>query len=455
MLLQEFQEHIQSKQLFHPHDLLIVAVSGGADSVALCALCHRSGYTFQMAHCNFQLRGEESDRDERFVTDVAQKYGVPLHVRRFDTHQYARENRINTQLAARALRYAWFDELVQTAKQPEGRVLLLTAHHANDNVETLMMNFFKGTGIAGLKGIRERSGYIVRPLLFATRDQVISFLRQHGIPYMEDSSNLSDDYTRNYLRNRVIPSLTEVFPAVEQNLMKSLARFQDIALLYDESVQHHLQKILEHKGQEVHIPILKLVKHPAWKTILYEVIRKYGFVAGQVEDVCRLTQSQSGSFVASPSWRIMRNRAWLIITPVKAEDSAHIIIGPEEQRIRFALGALSMQHLDWDAGSDITADPLIALIDFDTISFPMILRKWKEGDYFYPLGMRKKKKLSRFFIDHKIAVADKEKIWVLEHDRRIIWIAGMRIDDRFKVTNQTKKVLRISLHPISKSGTID
>lgn len=444
MLLQRFQDHIKKKQLFHRGDLLLIAVSGGADSVALCELVYQSGFSFQMAHCNFQLRGAESDGDEDFVTAIADRYGVPLHKTRFDTEQYARENKVNTQIAARELRYQWFDTII-TGLQKENRTWLLTAHHANDHIETLLMNFFKGTGVYGLQGIRERSGCIIRPLLFATRDEIITFLNTEGIKYREDSSNLSDDYTRNYFRNQVIPSIAKVFPSVEANLLNNLERFHDVGLLYRESVERHLKKLVEFRADEVHIPVLKLLKTPAYKTLLFEIVKNYGFHASQLNEVIRLLESESGKYVASASHRVIRNRGWLIVTPADTRSSAHILIATPDSPIGFPQGKLRIEKTGWESGSEIPVDSHIALVDASKLSFPLLLRPWREGDYFYPLGMNKKKKLSRFLIDQKISLPDKEKVWVLEQDKKIVWVVGMRIDNRFKVTEKTEAVCRFSV----------
>jgi len=442
-LLKEFQHHIKHQNLFHPKDKLVLAVSGGVDSVVLCELCKQAGYDFIIAHCNFQLRGDESDRDEKFVRDLSKKYAVEILVKRFDTEKYAAETKLSIQVAARELRYTWFNEVLLTNSQFQIPNYILTAHHANDNIETMLMNFFKGTGINGLKAILPKHGKLIRPLLFAKKEELKEFAVINKLPYVEDSSNVSDKYTRNYFRNQLIPDLQKVFPQVEDNLMDNVERFGEIEMLYQQSVDLHRKKLLEQKGNEFHIPVLKLLKTEPLSTIVYEIIRDYGFTAHQTEEVIALLKSESGKYIQSSSHRVIKNRNWLIISPNETGVAQNILI-EEEDTLQFAEGSLQVKKILNNQYS-ILNDQLIAQLDADEIQFPLLLRKWKQGDYFYPLGMKKKKKLSRFFIDQKLSLTQKEKTWVLEMDKKIIWVVGLRIDDRFKITSNTKNILQITL----------
>jgi tRNA(Ile)-lysidine synthase len=477
-LIKEFIKNIEQQNLFQKNDYLLLAVSGGADSVALCELCFQAGFHFEIAHCNFQLRGEESERDEKFVRQLGEKYWTKVYVKKFDTTKYAEENKISIQVAARQLRYQWFDELLKDAdRQPptDGKQsltnedssmtnhhspftihespltihhsrFLLTAHHANDNIETLLMNFFKGTGIKGLQGILPKQDQIVRPLLFAKREDILSFIKENNLEFVEDSSNNSDKYTRNYFRHQLIPSVQKVFPQVEENLLNNIERFREIEILYEQSVSLHQKKLLEQKGNEIHIPVLKLLKTKPLKTILYEIIKDYGFTAHQTDDVVSLLDAESGKFVASLTHKILRNRNWLIIAPVNNLESAHILINESDTEIDFQQGKLKMKKLTGWQGK-FSDSKEIALLDLKNIQFPLLLRKWKQGDYFYPLGMPGKKKLSKFFIDQKLSLTEKEKIWVIESDKKILWIIGHRIDDRFKIMDKTKEIFQISFLP--------
>jgi tRNA(Ile)-lysidine synthase len=453
-----FINFIHEHHLFQKKDRLLIAVSGGVDSVVLCELCHQAGLNFEMAHCNFQLRGEESERDEQFVRTLQKKYGVQLYVQQFDTAQYARLKKISIQVAARELRYEWFDQILKgniaasiqrddankTVFINGSAYYLLTAHHANDNIETVLMNFFKGTGIYGLRGILPKQGKIIRPLLFAKKNELVNFAQQQKLPFVEDSSNVDNKYTRNFFRNQLVPELQQVFPEAEVNILGNIERFNEAALLYQQAVDLHKKKLLEIKGNEVHIPVLKLLKAVPLKTIVYEIIKQYHFTMHQTAGVTTLLNSGSGKYIDSPSHRILRNRNWLIIAPLNDQLSGHILIEKVPAKIQFEGKILTVKSF---AAKDFAppASPLIAALDKDKIRFPLLLRKWKQGDYFYPLGMQKKKKLSRFFIDQKMSLIEKENAWVVESDKKILWVVGKRIDDRFKITPNTKEILELTI----------
>lgn len=449
-LLTAFQQYIKQQNLFQPKDKLLLAVSGGVDSVVLCELCKQAEYDFMIAHCNFQLRAEESERDEAFVQSLAQKYSVEVLVKKFDTGKYAEEKKLSIQVAARELRYNWFNEV---AADKNVRYVL-TAHHVNDNIETLLINFFKGTGINGLHGILPRQGNIIRPLLFAKKEKLLEFATTNNLAFVEDSSNASDKYTRNYFRNRLIPDLKKVFPQVEDNLLHNIDRFREIELLYKQAVDLTKKKLLEPKANEVHIPVLKLLKTEPLNTMVYEIIKDFGFTAHQTEDTIALLKSDSGKYIQSSTHRIIKNRNWLIISPNQTATAGNILIEEKDKQVEFQDGKLNLEllptqntkfiHRSFSEGGPQTPNH-IAQLNADEIRFPLLLRKWEKGDYFYPLGMQKKKKLSRFFIDQKLSLTQKEKTWVIEMDKKIIWVVGRRIDDRFKITDRTKIILQISL----------
>jgi tRNA(Ile)-lysidine synthase len=442
-LIEKFISNNNTQHLFQKKDRLYIAVSGGADSVVLCELCHLAGFKFEIAHCNFQLRGGESERDEKFVRSLGEKYLTDVFVERFDTNTYAEKKKISIQVAARELRYAWFDELMTDASNLKLQTsYLLTAHHANDNIETVMMNFFKGTGITGLRGILPKQGHIIRPLLFAKKGEILSFIEENKLSYVEDSSNSSDKYTRNYFRHQLIPSVQKVFPQVEDNLINNIERFRETDLLFQQSIGLIKKKLLERQGNEVHIPVFKLLKLVPLKTIVYEVIKDFGFTAHQTDEVIGLLKSESGKYISSSTHKIIKNRNWLIIAPINTLQAGHILIEKNAREVEFEMGKLKFKlYPNGDHKLPVSKD--MAAIDLDQIVFPLLLRKWRQGDYFYPLGMQKKKKLSRFFIDQKLSITDKEKIWVLESNKKIIWIIGQRIDDRVKISRSTKNILEL------------
>ena len=456
-LLQRFTDFIKKENLFQPKDKLLLAVSGGVDSVVLCELCKQAGFDFVMVHCNFQLRREESERDEKFVRELAEKYTVEIFVKKFETEKYAEEKKTSIQVAARELRYQWFNQIVNgqwsmvngdnefTHNSQPAIQYILTAHHANDNIETLLMNFFKGSGVAGLRGILPKHGTIIRPILFAKKAELIEFANKNHLSYVEDSSNESDKYTRNYFRNQLIPSIQKVFPQVEENLLNNIQRFNDIQTIYQESIAVHKNKLLEKKGGEVHIPVLKLLRSEPLATIVFEIIKDFGFTPNQTEEVIKLLRSDSGKYVQSNTYKIIKNRNWLIIAPINTVIAETILIEEKDKHVEFSISKMEFKHIA-PAAYKLSSSESIAYLDFDEIKFPLLLRKWKQGDYFYPLGMNRKKKLGKFFSDQKLSMTEKENVWVLEMNKKIIWIVGKRIDDRFKITPKTKSILKISLH---------
>jgi len=419
---------------------LLLAVSGGLDSVVLTDLVSRAGFQFSIAHCNFQLRGEESERDEAFVRSLGGRYSVEVLVKKFDTLNVAEENKLGIQEAARQLRYSWFEELLNRQPSTVNR-RLLTAHHADDNVETVLFNIFRGTGISGLHGILPHQGNIVRPLLFAKREEILQYAKENQLQWVEDSSNESTKYTRNYIRHEVLPMLKQIFPSITDNISSGIERWKEGEALYNQAIATHRKKLCETKGNEIHIPVLKLKKATPIKTITFEIIKEFGFSSAQTDDVLALLESESGKYVASSTHRIIRNRDWLIIASNKSTEANNILIEEGEKLVPYSDGVLNIERSVDCRTSTIDQ---IATLDASEVQFPLLLRKWKQGDYFYPLGMRKKKKLSRFLIDQKVSLPGKEKVWVLESRKKILWVIGYRIDDRFKITSSTKQVLKIT-----------
>jgi tRNA(Ile)-lysidine synthase len=439
-LLEQFTAVIKQQNLFAAKDKLLLAVSGGEDSVVLCELCNQAGFDFIIAHCNFQLREEESERDENFVRGLAKKYNVNVLVKKFDTKDYVADNKLSVQVAARELRYEWFNELLQTDKLAG---YVLTAHHADDNAETVLMNFFRGTGLHGLTGMPSGAGLIRRPLLGFSKEELQAFSRKHQLEFVEDSSNQSTKYTRNLFRYELIPLLQKVYPSVKENLQDNIRRFSEIEQLYRFSTGELIKKLCRKKGNEIHIPVKQLLSYQS-RALIFALISMYDFNEKQVDEVLKLAESDSGRFIQSPSgkFRVIKHRHWFVISPHSDPEALTILIEKNDNRVQFTAGCLVFETVN--NTKPAAKDSSIAELEAGDIEFPLLLRKWKQGDYFYPLGMKKKKKLSRFFIDQKLSKTDKEKIWVLEMNKKIIWVVGQRIDDRFKITENTKKILRIS-----------
>ncbi len=440
-MIEQFKAYIAAERLFDPAAPLLLAVSGGLDSAVLLHLCVQAGLRAEVAHCNFQLRGEESVRDEQFVRELAAASGLPFHLQRFDTAAYAAERKLSTQAAARELRYAWLEEV----RAGQGLAFIATAHHMQDNVETFWMNISKGTGMTGMHGILPLQGKIVRPLLFATRAEIAAYAGANGLRHVEDSSNATEKYTRNYFRHQVLPKLEAAYPEVVKNTGATIQRMREAEVLYRQAVEAQRKKLVEQKGAEYFIPILKLQQAEPLATMLYELLKPFGFSAPQAAQVQQLLNSEPGKWVASPTHRLVRDRNWFIITPLEAAASAYFIIEEGQERVLLPDGGEITIEVTAADGTPLPPSPDFASLDMGKLQFPLLLRKWKQGDYFYPLGMQKKKKLSRFFIDQKLSLPEKEKVWVLESAQRIVWVAGLRIDDRFRVTPGSKAVYRLQL----------
>ncbi|SKA10840.1 tRNA lysidine(34) synthetase TilS [Sediminibacterium ginsengisoli] len=453
-LLQSFLQHWQQQYpALQPGSCrLLLAVSGGPDSMVMTDLLVRGGFDCTVLHCNFGLRGDESDRDEQVVKSLAAAYNVEVKVRAFDTKAEADSRQLSIQETARELRYEWFGAELNKIQAP---AYIVTAHHADDNIETMLMRLFRGTGIRGLTGIPafRKDARLLRPLLVFRKQQLLDHAAAHAIPFAEDSSNSTDKYTRNFFRNRLIPAVKEVYPNAEENLVHTIAMLNEATMLYEQSVNLQLNKLLEQKGNEWHIPVLKWQQAKPLQTITWEIIRQFGFSAGQTAEAIKLLGAVNGSTLTSPTHRLIRNRNWIIITTTDTDQAAHLLVEEPVRELRFPGGTLRFhtEELPLDETAKAAAisklqenrDAGTVVFDADKVDFPLLVRKWKTGDYFYPLGMQKKKKLNRFFIDQKLSPTAKEQVWVLESNRKLIWIAGYRMDDRFKVTAATKRILKV------------
>ncbi len=441
-LLKKFIQYNKKENLFQPKNKLLLAVSGGVDSVVLCALCKQANYDFAIAHCNFKLRAAASDNDEKFVQTLAATYNVPFYVTSFNTAIIAATTKKSIEETARDLRYNWFEML----RAESSFDYIVTAHHADDNIETVMMNFFRGTGIKGLRGILPKHGKIVRPLLFVRRTELEAFITTNNLAFVTDHTNAENDYTRNYFRNTILPLVSQSFPEAKENILKNIQRFTETEMLYRQSIALHIKKLVVLKGREVHIPVLKLLKTVPLATVVYEIIKDYDFTAHQADEAIALLQSETGKYIQSQTHRVIKNRNWLLIAPVQNTEAQNILIEEKNKKIVFEAGELQIERLAILKAQHPTYSS-IAMLDAAEIIFPLLLRKWKQGDYFYPLGMKKKKKLNRFFNDQKLSLPQKENTWVIEMNKKILWVVGMRIDDRFKITPATKNILKIIYLP--------
>lgn len=450
-LLQSFNKHWKQAfpQFQKDNSLLLLAVSGGLDSVVMTHLLAELGFFCYVLHVNFQLRGAESERDENFVRALANSANMEIFVERFDTLEYAKLKGLGIQEAARTLRYQWFETKRKECQLhfPNKNVLLLTAHHANDNVETVLINFLRGTGIQGLRGINpyQKDRCLLRPLLPFKKEDLIGFAKNNKLAFVEDSSNESNKYTRNFLRNQILPQLEENFPQVKDNLLNNIVRMKEVAEIYQLAIEDRLVGLMEWKGQECQVPILKLKKTAQLNTVIWELIRPFGFTVQQIPELIKLMDAPNGSCLTSTTHQIIRNRKWLLIAKHQTQENSFVSIESSDAAIEFAGGKLVFTTITQPFTLD--ANPLKVMVDAKQVGFPMLLRKPKSGDYFYPLGMQKKKKLNRFFIDQKLSKTQKEAVWILESNQRIVWVLGTRIDNRFRCEPTTQAALQISYMP--------
>ena len=425
MIQHRIAQYIEKEKLFYLNDKVLVALSGGADSVALLRLLLSMGYTCEATHCNFHLRDKESDRDEAFVRRLCHEAEVPLHTVHFDTIQYAADKHISIEMAARELRYEWFE----TLRKQRGAAVIAVAHHKDDSVETVLLNLIRGTGINGLLGIRPKNGNIVRPLLCLSRDEIITYLQRMNQDYVTDSTNLLDDYTRNKIRLNLLPLMQEINPSVKESIIRTTNYLNDTATLYNKGIEEARTRVLTSEG----IQIEALLQEPVPGAILFELLHPLGFNAAQIESIQQSLDGQPGKVFIGKGWKVIKDRELLLIE----ED-----IKEEEAKPPFRLVT---EVYDYTPEFIIPKDKKTACFDADKMDAAWCIRKWKQGDVFIPFGMIGKKRVSDYLTDRKFSLSDKKKQWVLCCGERIAWLIGERTDNRFKVSDNTKRVMIIRL----------
>lgn len=440
MTSNNFKKFVRDKNLFSPADTILLGISGGVDSVVMAYIFKTAGYRFSIAHCNFQLRGDESNDDEMLVRELAKKYEVPFHCKRFDTVNYAKDNKLSLQMAARELRYNWFEEL----RNAHGYCCIAVATHKDDEIETMLINLTRGTGIAGLHGIMPKQGNVIRPMLFATRAVIERYAKKYKLPFRNDSSNLSDKYIRNKLRNHIVPVLMSINPGLKETMARSIEHFRDVETIYRNAVEKQRMLITEQRPDGLHFSLEKLKKIEPLRTYLYEFLRPYNFKEDVVEQIETSLDGVSGKQFFSSSHCLIKDREALIVFPLQQPDKLTGIIHRGTRSLNVPLKLV----LKVRNAKDITIlkSPDIAYLDYSLLDFPLIVRRWQKGDRFVPVGMKGRKKISDFLIDSKVPLHIKDNIFVLiTAGGEIVWIVGLRIDDRFKVTGKTKKVLSVIL----------
>jgi len=442
-MLQAFKAYISSAGLFDPLNRILLAVSGGVDSVAMVRLFTDAGFNFGIAHVNFELRGEESNEDEAFVKNLADQVGVPFFVMHFNTKLYAADKKISIQMAARDLRYAWFDELATE----HGYSFVATAHHLDDQAETFFINLLRGTGISGMHGILPKQGKIIRPLMFTTREKIMSFALGLNLAWREDRSNKSRKYLRNKLRLDVLAELYKINPLFSFKLNESISHLRDVETIYNSHIAGITADLVQNTPEGVLISIDWIYEYEPHNTYLFELLKPYGFSYPVVKEIVRSLDTFSGKIFYSPTHRLLRDRENFIIQPL-----TDISPDPFNREVFFLeKEVLNIDHpvcLCTHQTDNISELPMgkasIACLDMDKLEFPLKLRKWEKGDWFMPLGLKGRKKLSDFFINQKVSLADKEKTWLLLSGDDIAWVIGKRIDNRFRITSKTKKAYVIT-----------
>lgn len=435
-MLNSLKSHIDQKLSFLNESNILIAISGGMDSVVLTHLCHQMGLNIALAHCNFHLRGKESDGDEQSVKQLADALGLELFTQDFDTKSYAESNKQSIQIAARELRYTWFQDLANQLKFD----YILTAHHADDNLETFLINFTRGTGLEGLTGIPEVNNIFVRPLLPFSSEAIAHYAKSNNITWREDSSNASTKYVRNKLRHDLIPILKEINPSLLQSFQTTISNLNDTTTIVKDKIEDVLSEAIELKDDYktvFRISEFKKLSNP--KAYLFEIFKAYGFT--EWNDVLNLLDAESGQQVLSATHRLIKNREHLLLSELGSKNEESILISQKNTKVETPLGTLFFDEAD----AIIEKQNNIIYVDGNKLNYPLTLRKWQNGDFFQPLGMSGKKKISKYLKDEKVSILDKEHIWVLCSGEDIIWVLNKRADNRFKVTDNTKNILKITL----------
>ncbi|HQG67961.1 MAG TPA: tRNA lysidine(34) synthetase TilS [Paludibacteraceae bacterium] len=441
MILKKVELYIEKNKLLFPEKgKILVGVSGGRDSVALLDILIKLGYRCTVAHCNFHLRGEESDRDEKFVQQLSFNLNIPYYSVDFDTVNYAKQKNISIEMAARELRYSWFTSLAEKINAQA----IAIAHHADDNVETLLMHLVRGTGLKGLTGISPKNGLIVRPLLCCTRNEINEYIKNNNLSFIEDSTNQSVDFQRNKIRLQVIPLLEEINPSVKKVLSESIERFSEINTFYENAIEKIKKQLLTVDNDQLKINIDLLCKQASPKTILFEILHPYGFNESIVQDIEKHLHDESGKIFYSPTHYLIKDRKYLIISNKIKKNETTFFITENDSEISFPLH-LSITRKKKEQNFVISKDNRIIQIDASLIQYPLTLRRWTNGDTFFPFGMNRQKKLSDFFIDQKLNLKQKAETWLLLSQNQIVWVVGLRLDNRFKITESTQEVLEIKM----------
>ncbi|MDR2775799.1 MAG: tRNA lysidine(34) synthetase TilS [Tannerella sp.] len=445
-MIRKIQTFIEANRLLAPEKSVIAGFSGGGDSVSLLYILNRLGYHCIAAHCNFHLREAESDRDEAFCRKFTEDYRITFEKNDFDTGEYAKQRHVSSEMAARELRYRWFEAL----RKKHGAQAITVAHHRDDSIETMLLNMIRGTGIRGLSGIRPKNGFIIRPLLCVSREEIKQFLKEQKLPSVTDSSNMSDKYTRNFIRLRLLPLMEEINPSVRNALSRTAENLADAENIYLQTIEKSSALIIGDADKEYAcIPVENLMQQPAPKTILYELLKIYGFsrsVSGEIFRTLTGGDAQGKIFEATNEsiYKLLKDRGKLIIFKPDTKIWKEYKLNESLTNWHNLPLALSADKVPVDSSFEIDKSPSTGIFDYDRLHFPLTLRKWKSGDWFVPFGMKGRQKLSDYFSNHKFNLLEKEKTWVLCSGNDIFWIIGHRTDNRFRINDKTKTAFVIN-----------
>lgn len=440
-MIHRFSEFIKSEKIFPPQSPILLAVSGGVDSAVLADIFKKTKQNFGIAHCNFQLRGKESDEDELFVSKLAEKMGVKFFSVKFATAITATEKKMSVQMAARELRYEWLERI----RKENDYHFIATAHHLNDSIETVLLNIVKGTGIAGLHGIQPKKGKVIRPILFAKRSEIEAYADENRIEYRTDSSNELVKYERNKLRRQIVPLLKEINPRFEECMINSIRHFSDAELIYRREISRLSKKLLQQEGNGFRVPIATLKNLQAEETVLYELLHPFGFNAPTIQQIVEGMDGEAGKQFFSSTHRVVRDRKYLLLSPIEPQQQQEYLLEIKDQKLELQNLRIATEVKD-SRSFKIPKDKSVSCLDVSKLKSPLLIRKWRKGDYYYPFGMNsKKKKISDYLIDRKFPLTEKENIYVLESAGKIACIIGERIDERFKIRISTEKIFIIKL----------
>ncbi len=434
----DFQQFIESNNLCDPSDRVLLGLSGGIDSICLFHLFRLLNFSIGVAHCNFKLRGDESDQDEIFVRDLTNKYDIPFFHKQFNAKEIAAEKGISIQMTARDLRYDWFE---QTRQKFDYKYIAI-AHNSDDVIETFLINLARGSGIKGLTGIKVKINNIIRPLLFASRKDIVDFIHKNNYKYREDSSNQSTKYSRNLVRHKIIPLFEKINPRFRETMIENITKLKETKQMYLKSIDRVKQSVLFKKDEKIYIKINELKKLKPIHSYLFELLYPFGFTNSQIDDIIESLDGISGKQFYSLTHRLIKDRNELILEEISGTHNLNYFIEFNQKIIDFPI-KLKFAQIEVNNNFELSKSNHIGFFDIEKLEFPLVLRKWKAGDYFMPLGMSNLKKLSDFFIDRKFSILDKESTWILESNNKIVWIVGHQIDERFKISNVTKSVYKV------------